>query len=242
MTTDNKKKRSLARRIQNYLGTYRGQVYLNYAYNWGAAVVILGALFKLTHQDGANTMLWIGMGTEVLVFFISAFDLPQRIDASPSAQPNINIQVAGGSTDPQGTINIAAGGGGGVSQSVPQYAQDGAAVTSIPQQAGVQSAMAPGMEDSLIAYQEQLKEMTEALSRFAKQTDSAAMDSEQIAILNKNLAGINAIYEMQLRSVSSQIGTIDQVHEETRKMARQIEELNEVYARMLEAMNGNKKA
>ena len=48
--------------------------------------------------------------------------------------------------------------------------------------------------------------------------------------------GINAIYEMQLRSVSTQIGTIDQVHEQTRRMARQIEELNEVYARMLQAM------
>ena len=49
---------------------------MNYAYSWGAAVVILGTLFKLTHLPGANTMLFIGMGTEVFVFFISAFDRP----------------------------------------------------------------------------------------------------------------------------------------------------------------------
>ncbi|MBR2253373.1 MAG: gliding motility protein GldL, partial [Prevotella sp.] len=46
------------------------------AYSWGAAVVILGTLFKLTHLPGANVMLFIGMGTEVFVFFISAFDRP----------------------------------------------------------------------------------------------------------------------------------------------------------------------
>lgn len=49
---------------------------MNYAYSWGASVVILGTLFKLTHLPGANLMLFIGMGTEVFVFFISAFDRP----------------------------------------------------------------------------------------------------------------------------------------------------------------------
>ena len=52
---------------------------MNYAYSWGAAVVILGALFKLTHIPGANAMLFIGMGTEVLVFFISGFDRPAAL-------------------------------------------------------------------------------------------------------------------------------------------------------------------
>lgn len=45
-----------------------------------AAIVIAGTLFKLTHLPGANLMLWIGMGTEVLVFFISAFDLPRKAE------------------------------------------------------------------------------------------------------------------------------------------------------------------
>ena len=53
-----------------------GQTFLNYAYSWGASIVILGALFKLTHLPGANFMLFAGMGTEALVFFLSAFDRP----------------------------------------------------------------------------------------------------------------------------------------------------------------------
>ena len=53
-----------------------GQTFLNYAYSWGASVVILGTLFKLTHLPGANLMLFLGMGTEVVVFFLSAFDRP----------------------------------------------------------------------------------------------------------------------------------------------------------------------
>ena len=53
-----------------------GQTFLNYAYSWGAAVVILGALFKLTHLPGGNVMLFLGMGTEAVVFFLAAFDRP----------------------------------------------------------------------------------------------------------------------------------------------------------------------
>ena len=53
-----------------------GQTFMNYAYSWGASIVILGTLFKLTHLPGANIMLYIGMGTEVFVFFIAAFDRP----------------------------------------------------------------------------------------------------------------------------------------------------------------------
>ena len=62
--------------LQKWMDSVPGQTFLNYAYSWGAAVVILGTLFKLTHLPGANFMLFLGMGTEVVVFFISAFDRP----------------------------------------------------------------------------------------------------------------------------------------------------------------------
>ena len=62
--------------LQKWMDSVAGQTFMNYAYSWGAAVVILGTLFKLTHLPGANLMLFIGMGTEVVVFFISAFDRP----------------------------------------------------------------------------------------------------------------------------------------------------------------------
>lgn len=284
MSTENNK--SLLHRFQDFLSSYKGKVLLNYAYSWGAAIVILGALFKLTHVPGANIMLWVGMGTEVLVFFVSAFDVPAKQSTGEGGTSNVNINVSGEVDLPEGVLNVTAassnpavtqqtvytghqrvGGGtvssdsggtvfsgnapfGGGQPAAGNYAGESAAY--IPQGGGGYAGssptspssppplITPEMEEATATYLEQLKEMTEMIARFSKQAENLSNDAEQMSTLNKNLSGINAIYEMQLRSVSSQIGTIDEVHEQTRKMARQIEELNAVYARMLDAMNASK--
>lgn len=67
---------NIVTRLQHLMDSVPGQTFLNYAYSWGAAVVILGALFKLTHLPGGNVMLFLGMGTEAVVFFLAAFDRP----------------------------------------------------------------------------------------------------------------------------------------------------------------------
>ena len=67
----------MAAEKQHPLTTKGARVYLNYAYSFGAAVVIAGALFKIMHWPGANIMLMVGMGTEVIIFVISAFE-PQH--------------------------------------------------------------------------------------------------------------------------------------------------------------------
>ena len=211
--------------------SYRGKVIMNYAYSWGAAIVIAGTLFKLTHLPGANLMLWIGMGTEVLVFFISAFDLPKRQTETATSG---GIVVVG-----DGTIGSAGGWTNDLpkTQSTPSNQPVSGTVGANQYSPGTPAlAFTPEMEETTQAYIAQLKEMTEMLSRFTAQAESLSHDAEQMSALNRNLAGINAIYEMQLRSASTQINTIDQVHEQTRKMARQIEELNAVYARMLQAV------
>lgn len=214
-------KRGLGQKLQDFMTSYRGKVVMNYAYSWGAAVVIAGTLFKLTHLPGANQMLWIGMGTEVLVFFLSAFDLPsgrsadsvgERANDYAPLQVNQGIQSQVVPNQPASSAEVGA-----------NYSPGAPAFT-------------PEMEETTRAYIDQLKEMTETLSRFTAQAESLSHDAEQMSTLNRNLAGINAIYEMQLRSASTQINTIDEVHEQTRKMARQIEELNAVYARMLQAI------
>ena len=61
----------------------------------------------------------------------------------------------------------------------------------------------PEMEEATTAYLEQLKAMTEMLSRCTEQAQSVSQDTEQMNNLSKNLAGINAIYEMQLRAMPS---------------------------------------
>ena len=74
---------------------------MNYAYSWGAAVVVLGALFKLTHIPGANEILFISMITEVFVFFISGFE--KTYEKTPRTEgEGASIVVAGGSSLPEG--------------------------------------------------------------------------------------------------------------------------------------------
>jgi putative alpha-1,2-mannosidase len=79
----------------------------------------------------------------------------------------------------------------------------------------------------------------EVLGKVREQAGRMTQDSEEMVNLNRTLTGINTIYEMQLKSVSQQVGTIDQINDQTRKMAKQIEELNAVYARMIEALTVN---
>lgn len=51
---------------------------MNKVYGWGASIVLAGALFKIMHYPGAGIMLLIGMGTEVVIFFLSAFEPPHE--------------------------------------------------------------------------------------------------------------------------------------------------------------------
>ena len=231
-------KRSLRQKIQDFMSTPKGQTIMNYAYNWGASVVIMGTLFKLTHLPGANFMLFAGMGTEVLIFFLSAFDLSgvkrkeETGDSMVVGAIPAGTVVAGDAMSQQGAtpVNTGAMLGGNVATA------GGSPSIVVVQGGGPVQAGAPVPSVQSVADPVQLKAMTEMLSRCTEQAQTISQDTEQMNLLSKNLAGINAIYEMQLRSVSTQIGTIDQVHEQTRRMARQIEELNEVYARMLQAM------
>ncbi|WP_308270253.1 type IX secretion system motor protein PorL/GldL [Prevotella sp.] len=257
--------------LQKWMDSVPGQTFLNYAYSWGASVVILGTLFKLTHLPGANIMLFAGMGTEVLVFFLSAFDrpfdktqdgrdLPTHIDEEEidheeaEAEAEYNARHNGATTQGGvavgGTIIIggAASNGGGVSQSTDAAnAQQGIVAIDTGATVSVQAAaqMAAGQEtaaqlaDAQTAYLEQLKNLTETLQKVSEQSVRLTRDSEEMENLNRTLTGICKVYEMQLKGASQQIGTIDQINDQSRKMAQQIEQLNSIYARMIEAMTVN---
>lgn len=257
--------------LQKWMDSVPGQTFLNYAYSWGASVVILGTLFKLTHLPGANIMLFAGMGTEVLVFFLSAFDrpfdktqdgrdLPTHIDEEEidheeaEAEAEYNARHNGATTQGGvavgGTIIIggAASNGGGVSQSTDAAnAQQGITAIDTGATVSVQAAaqMAAGQEtaaqlaDAQAAYLEQLKNLTETLQKVSEQSVRLTRDSDEMENLNRTLTGICKVYEMQLKGASQQIGTIDQINDQSRKMAQQIEQLNSIYARMIEAMTVN---
>ncbi|WP_419521119.1 gliding motility protein GldL [Leyella stercorea] len=265
-----------------------GQTFLNYAYSWGASVVILGTLFKLTHLPGANIMLFAGMGTEVFVFFISAFDrpfdktqegrdLPTHIDeeeidreeAEAEAAYNAGVQVAGGGSV-VGGAGVSGGGtiiiGGGTANTAnvsAAPASEGAAQTTVggtqtivggtqtvvsPEAAQTAAAaaelaanheVAMQLADAQANYLDELKRLTETLQKVSDQSARLTRDSEEMENLNRTLTGICKIYEMQLKGASQQIGTIDQINEQSKRMAEQIEQLNGIYARMIEAMTVN---
>jgi len=339
--SNNNKKRGLFRRFQDFMASYRGKVLLNYAYSWGASIVITGVLFKLTHLPGANMMLWIGMGTEIIVFFISAFDRPSKSYKWESVFPDIKISgashdkkhewfdsdkdieeeklptaaveqainrpsVSQYTTNARTSQPLSSQGVASTVSGSAQYVPTGVQRTPVSDSEKVEfvggmpvsgdenwaagisgevAANSPEVADATAVYLGKLQSMADTLERFNSATNSLAEVSdtllrsyksisdnsesitsnsqgyvEQMQSLNRNLMGLNTIYEIQLKSISSQIDTIDKVnkgltrikdmyegstgdsekfHAETEKMAQQIEELNKVYARMLKAMTVN---
>ena len=107
--------------------------------------------------------------------------------------------------------------------------------------AQVQVDNAPALEDALKNYTEKLNLLSETLERVTKQSEHLTTDSEEMTNLNRTLTGINTVYELQLKTISKQIGSIDRINEQTRHMAEQIEELNAIYARMIKALTVNMK-
>ncbi len=253
-------------RLQHWMDSVPGQTFLNYAYSWGASIVILGALFKLTHLFGADIMLFIGMGTEVIVFFLSAFDRPfDKEDETPELEEDWEGEEKEqtgeetNATPATGNTTIILGGGtaaapqatsGETSQTIaapqgtPQggYAGGGFVMGgNVATITDAENTANPEIGDVTQNYVEKLKELTEVLTNVVEQSRKMTTDSEEMNNLNRTLTGINTVYELQLKNISSQIGTIDQINEQTRKMAKQIEELNGVYSRMIKALTVNMK-
>ena len=104
-----------------------------------------------------------------------------------------------------------------------------------------QQEATPDMVEAQGNYVDALNSLTEMLQKVSAQSERLTRDSEEMENLNRTLTGICKVYEMQLKSASQQIGTIDQINDQSRHMAQQIEQLNSIYARMIEAMTVNMK-
>lgn len=325
-------------RLQHWMDSVPGQTFLNYAYSWGASIVILGALFKLTHLPGGNFMLFMGMGTEVVVFFLSAFDRPFDKDeigkelphdyetdeeiaarlgltdddeeaddtdedtiedttadeaaeaaAQPVAAAQPNAQPAAAAAQPvaQGMSGVVFVGGGAAAAAAPSAAATSATVggggTAAPETAATpnaaeaaqaaiaaatpagaqpfdteakrlaeiirlandellrraQAVLSPEMEEATQAYIAKLRTLADTFTKVDEQSARLAHDSEEMAQLNRTLTAINKTYDLHFQSISKQVGTIEQINEETRQLAKRIEELNGVYRRMIDAMAVN---
>lgn len=269
-------KYNIVYRLQKWMDSVPGQTFLNYAYSWGASIVIFGTLCKLTHLPGANFWLFLGMGTEVFVFFISAFDRPfdktadgrdlpthvedgEEDEEGAEATDHVTMQapqavIVGGSGVIHAGGGVVAGQPGGVANQ-PAAAADGLQPSGSVQIVGGSAAGVVGqsvvtpvvtgtaeneeMVQAQSDYVDELKRLVETLGKVNEQSSRLATDSLEMENLNRTLTGISRVYEMQLKSASQQISTIDQINEQSKKMAQQIEQLNQIYSRMIEAMTLN---
>ena len=277
--------------IEKFLSGDSGKRFFNFAYSIGAAIVIWGALFKILHLPGGNVMLSIGMGVEVVMFILTAFDRPPKeyhweevfpvlASKNPEDRPEFNGGNGGGSVIIGGGAVGGANAEGGAGGNVAGGGVAGGVIYAGGEMPGVQnvSTVTEKYMEQLSAISEQmekLKETTEALNNVSNVllesyraitdnsdniTESSAGYVEQMTSLNRNIAGLNTIYEIQLKSISSQLDNIDKVNkglkdisgmyersaaesnrycEETQKMAQYMQQLNSVYAKMITAMTIN---
>lgn len=291
---------NLVVRLQHWMDSVPGQTFLNYAYSWGASIVILGALFKLTHLPGGNTMLFLGMGTEVVVFFLSAFDRPfdkneigrelpedyetdeeiaERMGLTTADEPDApdapdtTIHIGPeAAAQPAGVVIIGGGAatvataaaGSPLSPEHPDIPESPESPKSpespvMPASAGneaerladliraandellhrAQATLAPGMEEATEEYIAKMRTLTETIAKVDEQSARLAKDSEEMENLNRTLTGINKVYELHLKGISMQVGTIEEINSQTQRLAKQIEDLNHVYSRMIEALTIN---
>ncbi len=260
------KNKGIRNSLADFISSDSGQQMFNFAYSFGAAIVIMGALFKLLHLPGADIMLGVGMGAEALIFALSAFDKPAKNYKWENVFPQIEDETNSGAVYP--TQNAA----------MPQMARPSVG-------AQVNGVSTPDMDIASQNYVAQINEMsmqfqhlktiTAALTNASEQllnsygsvsTSSEKMQDftsvylQQMESLNRNVTGLNNIYEVQMKSVSAQLDTLERVNsglanirtlydnssmdsfkirQETERMTENLAQLNKVYERMLSAMTAN---
>lgn len=288
--------------ISRFISSENGQRFFNFAYSIGAAIVIWGALFKILHLPGGNALLSIGMGTEVLMFVLTAFDRPPKeyhwervypglvdadevaVEVDPESQEQSHVTgnvpggttvvISGGSPLTGGGV-VVAGGGAAPSAAGGVPSAPASSVLAGGVAAGQPTGDLAGEMDAFSVEMQQLRETTRRLNEVSstllesyraitENSDNISANSngyvEQMQALNRNIQGLNTIYEIQLKSVSSQLDAIDRVNrgikeisdmymntannssrycEETEKMALNMQRLNSVYEKMLTAMTIN---
>ena len=271
--------------ISAFIASEKGQRFFNFAYSIGAAIVIWGALFKILHLPGGNALLSIGMGTEVLMFVLTAFDKPAKDYKWEHVFPVLETHNEEDRPEFENGSGVVIGGVAGAgAQNLSAAARAAAASTpadnlvvgpdGIPSVSGTTNNYLEQMA-ALAAEMQHLRASTEALNHVSDTllesyraitenseniTRSSQGYVEQMQDLNRNISGLNTIYEIQLKSISSQLDAIDRVNqgikdirdmyersaaqstrycEETEKMARYMQQLNQVYERMIHAMTIN---
>ena len=197
------------------------------AYGLGAAVVILGALFKLMHWPGAGPMLIIGLGAEALIFALSAFEpLGEELDWSL-----VYPELAGGQTM-----------GGKKSQEVKGEAQGmlSQKLDDMLKDAKLDANLMSSLSTSIQNFKGAAENIQPAIDSMA----STKKYSEQMSLAAGQMESLNSLYKVQMESAERQAEANKTAADNAEGLKAQMESLtsnlsslNGVYGGMLSAMS-----
>lgn len=202
--------------IEKFLQSQNGQRFFNIAYSVGAAIVIWGALFKILHLPGGNALLCVGMGTEIFMFILTAFDRPPKevdweevLPTLGSKNDTQQVVVAAGNTSlPSSQIEI---------EGLDRFSDSSERFIS-----------------SFETVSEQMNELNRHLSAINSIYELQLRDmSSQLQNMDKVSQQIEELKEIYEKSTTEST----RYSIEAQRMAENMRQLNAVYERMLQAMN-----
>jgi len=180
-------------------------------YGWGAALVILGALFKINHYKGATEMLLVGMSVEALIFFMSAFEKAPKQYHWEKAFPNILEKPE----DTQGPVHqlnnifkeaeidskVLSKLGDGMKKLSTSASQMGDVMDGTKKYNKQMTTASTHLEKINGLYVDQIKAFDSRIKVTAKMTDNltASLDhstrlSSELSTLSNNLNALNGVY------------------------------------------------
>ncbi|KAB2813808.1 MAG: gliding motility protein GldL [Flavobacteriia bacterium] len=204
-------------------------------YGIGAAVVILGALFKILHLPGANYMLIVGLGTESVIFFFSAFEKPHEEYDWALVYPELAGMEDPDMDDRRGNTPALS-----ATQELDKMLED--------------AKIGPELIQSLGDGMRRLGDTASSLNTAVDAAGATQEYSTQLLEASKNMESLNALYAVQLENTSSQVEMQNNLMEklgtsmndseklatEVSSLVQNISNLNNVYGNMLSAMGGNR--
>lgn len=203
----------------------RGKNLMSKLYGWGASVVILGAMFKILHWNGADLMLTIGLTTEAIIFFISGFEKPHSEYDWSLVYPELVAMDDDNKSPVRELDNMLA-------------------------KAKVDDELIQSLGDGL----RKVNQAANGIGSVVDIADSTKEYSQQVSAAAEKLQDINSLYEDQIRSsveqseatkkmaanMTSSLDNAEQMRIELEMLKTNLSELNSVYGNMLNAMNYNK--
>ncbi|MEO0044862.1 MAG: hypothetical protein RL705_53 [Bacteroidota bacterium] len=199
---------------------------MNFAYGMGAAVVIIGALFKIQHWTGASAMLIIGLSVEALIFGLSAFDpVDKELDWSL-----VYPELAGGEAKERGKKEEAKDAQGLLSQKLDAMLKE----------AKIDGQLMESLGNSIKNFEGAAKSISPTVDAMAGQKKYA----EEMTKAAANMETLNGLYQVQLQSAERNAQINNEVAENNLKLKDQMQSLtsnlstlNNVYGGMLSAMS-----